>query len=295
LEISTESLDKTCDEDSVPVTTTIQVEENPTDPGTGELLESCQREAKPETPSLEISISEVVPLVVTELPIGEKSEIGESKDISEQPRDSNEPKDDTKDLNSNGGGNPNVRLLVESKEAEVESMSSDEDTSDESFAQRHFCRELLERKRYLFPDKNKSLPATPDQLPAEFFVASLASPSKYRKKKGTNPKEEMEKLKQKFDKIRSRYVDSSKLYQSWDDLSFLAAREYDDEVEEMDEEYVGEWDSGGDDDYFQEEEGIYEELEKWEIVQKPPQFDEQGRERNIIYMRRIQTPVAVVE
>jgi len=264
----------------VPVTTTIQVEEAPTIPGTGELIDFANTNGLKQR-------TDVVDTII--------ENVKESKEENQLNKDSSEPKDDTKDAVPNDNKNSHVRLLSESKEMELESMSSEEDTSDEIFAQRHFCRELLERKRYLFPDKNKNLPATPEELPQEFFVAALATPK--NKKKKIHTVEEMDKLKQKFDKIRSRYLFPITAYRSWEDLSHLA-RMIDDKNELEEEiQFVGEWDSGceyfvsGGDEEEEEEELI---ADCWEIVSKPPLFDEQGRKRNIIYLRRILKPVAVI-
>lgn len=93
--------------------------------------------------------------------------------------------------------------------------SSSEDTSDEAFAERHFCRELLERKRFYFPEK-KELPASPNCLPTEFFITDEAFPLSNKKKPINDPEElKEEKLKVKFLGIRGRYLGSPRFSRNW--------------------------------------------------------------------------------
>jgi hypothetical protein len=100
-------------QDFVSITTTIQVEEHPTVPGTGELID----------------------FVNTNGPLGNEESVDSNVKVDithsgqlegkQEIRDSMEPKDDTKDLISHDETNIHVRLLSESKEIEVESLSSE--------------------------------------------------------------------------------------------------------------------------------------------------------------------------
>jgi hypothetical protein len=204
----------------------------------------------------------------------------------------NEPSDDTKD------GSPinNVKFLPEQLESQdADRNSTEEDTGDEAFCYRHFCRELLERKRYLFPDKNKQLPASPNQLPVEFFVSVLAeSPGKRRRKTSAA---DLEKVRQKYEKIKWRYLNIQQEQKTWEELSYLAnhkeIRPPRDFVEiDTDHEFFNGWSSSS-----EEEEEVAPSTppvetpspDIWNIIDKPPLLDEQGRRRNIICLKRVVT------
>jgi hypothetical protein len=214
-----------------------------------------------------------------------------SCEIIEQPKSITEPSDDTKD-GTPDFSLPTIRIISEVNEPIQETNSTEEDTGDEAFCQRHFCRELLERKRYLFPDKNKNLPASPAELPPEFFISVLAdNPGGRRRRKAID----LEKFKTKFEKIKSRYLSQLKDFKKWEELVHLAndmdlqedlvleEEEIDDECEYFDDY----WNTDSDDGQSIVERSVI----CWEIVRKAPLLDEQGRERNIVNLRRVQPSV----
>jgi len=107
-----------------------------------------------------------------------------------------------------------------------ENAEDSEDTSDEAFAERHFYRELLERKRLLLPSVLKKLPQRAEDLPVEFFLRCLEIKDVGKMDIGTAtfPKTSMsfqrtpkkhsmmdeERLRKRFMKVKVRYLHAPK-------------------------------------------------------------------------------------
>eukprot|EP01119_Soliformovum_irregulare_P001530 TRINITY_DN1122_c0_g1_i1.p1 TRINITY_DN1122_c0_g1~~TRINITY_DN1122_c0_g1_i1.p1 ORF type:complete len:656 (+),score=200.52 TRINITY_DN1122_c0_g1_i1:828-2795(+) len=103
---------------------------------------------------------------------------------------------------------PQDDVQDETCHSSIEDDGSDEDTSDESYAEKHFCRELLEKRMMLW---DKKLPRKPDELSVEFFTEcefkDYLLPWKKQKRKFAHLTlaENSAKIREKFKKLRMRY------------------------------------------------------------------------------------------
>jgi hypothetical protein len=155
-------------------------------------------------------------------------------------------------------------------------------------------------------DKNKQLPAAPEDLPTEFFITSEILHR--RKKKNLDEKALREKLTEKFQRIRERYLNSPKFERSWDEWkpplsdtedhqkkkcakqreAKRTSREVRREVFPTDEyDLMDFWNSEDEEKHSEVEMEIVDKYE-WTVVHKTPPINPvTNQERNIVYLRRV--------
>mmetsp|Transcript_14988 Transcript_14988/g.20964 ORF Transcript_14988/g.20964 Transcript_14988/m.20964 type:complete len:717 (-) Transcript_14988:77-2227(-) len=111
--------------------------------------------------------------------------------------------------------------------------SSEEDTSDEAFMLRHFCRELLERRRLFKANEHcegLKCPNDLDQLSTMFWQ----SPEEYFKTKPRCRQQELRaKLKEKFNRIKHRYTNPTQQMLRWEEQGIAAQQIMEERAREM--------------------------------------------------------------
>lgn len=127
--------------------------------------------------------------------------------------------------------NEQSELKEQESTDQSEQHASDEDTSDEAFALRHMCCELIERKRYILPELS-TIPNDPHDLPAEFFVCE-GKENPLKKKRGPRSRnqpfqdsndEEVKKWKEaELNELKTVYMNTHHFERNWEGLGILVA------------------------------------------------------------------------
>lgn len=111
--------------------------------------------------------------------------------------------------------------------------SSEEDTSDEAFMVRHFCRELLERRRLFKANQHGEglkCPNNFDELPSMFWH----SPEEYFKSKPRCRQQELRtRVKEKFNRIKHRYTNITQEMLRWEEQGIKVQRIMEERAIEM--------------------------------------------------------------
>jgi len=163
--------------------------------------------------------------------------------------------------------------------------NTDEDTSDEFYVIHHFRRELEERRRYI--SNKKTLSILTEQFPQEFKPKTEFEKDT---KVATPQPELIVKLQKKFQRIRERYYDPPKFARNWrkrklEDWSLSTESEISSDLEDILDSINSSRRGRRKIRRNSKAENV-----RWEVVKKPPLLDPiTNRERNIIWLRRIET------